>query len=88
MTISPCGVAPRAHHRLAPFRPIEDVLVMPDYDAILGWTFTKDSISVAIADTGRSGEVRLFGTIPHEPEAVVKLVKKLSSRHGKVEFCL
>ena len=34
------------------------------------------SIAVAIAEP--NGEVRSLGTIPHEPEAVRKLVRKLA----------
>lgn len=35
------------------------------------------TIAVAVAETGREGEVRSIGTIPNRPEAVRKAIKKL-----------
>jgi hypothetical protein len=37
----------------------------------------KKAISVAIAESGRRGEVRFFGEIPSRPEAVAKMVARL-----------
>jgi len=42
----------------------------------VGLDVHRASISVAIADPGR-GEVRSFGTIPNNSDAVVKLIKQL-----------
>lgn len=39
------------------------------------------SIFVAIAEEGRDGEVRAYGSIPNRPEAISKLMRKLSQKH-------
>ena len=39
-----------------------------------------ESISVAVAEAGRQGEVRSLGVVPNRPECVRKLVKKLGAR--------
>jgi transposase len=36
--------------------------------------FTKESIAIAIAEAGRSGEVRFLGEVRNEAAAVTKLV--------------
>jgi transposase len=43
--------------------------------------------SVAIAESGRSGEVRFLGEIDNTPTATAKLVRKLASKHKKLVFC-
>ena len=42
---------------------------------------------MAIAGTGRSGEVRFFGDIDSTPTMVERMVKKLAERHHKPSFC-
>jgi transposase len=46
----------------------------------------KATISVAVADSGRGGEVRHGGTIENTPTAIGKLARSLVRRHIVVEF--
>jgi transposase len=48
---------------------------------------SKDTLAVAIADGGLRGEVRFWGTIPNQAEAVRKLVTKLAAKHPVLSFC-
>ena len=48
---------------------------------------SKETIAVALAEGGRRGEVRFFGTIANRPEAVRKLVDRLTGRHSQLAFC-
>lgn len=48
---------------------------------------SKETIAVALAEGGRRGEVRFFGSIANRPEAVRKLVDKLAARHSRLAFC-
>jgi transposase len=43
--------------------------------------------AVAIAEAGRSGEVRFLGEIDNTAEATSKLVKKLAGQYDRVAFC-
>jgi transposase len=47
---------------------------------------SKETIAVALAEAGRRGEVRFFGTIANRPEAVHRLVDKLAERHSRLAF--
>ena len=46
----------------------------------------KATISVAIAEPGRSGEVRYWGKIRNEPAEVGRLARKLGKQHGRLRF--
>ncbi len=59
---------------------------MEAINAFVGLDVHRDRISVAIAEAGRTGEVRLWGTIPNNGPALDKLIKKLSDRHGNLEI--
>jgi transposase len=48
---------------------------------------SKETIAVAIAESGRHKEVRFFGTIASRPEAARKLVDKLAKQHHRLAFC-
>jgi len=47
----------------------------------------KSTISVAVADEGRRGEVRHHGVIENRTDIMIKLAARLS-RHGeRLQFC-
>jgi len=63
----------------------KNVSVMTDYDAYIGLDVHEDSVSVAVAEARRLGEVCLNGTIANEADMSSNLVRKLGDRHGLVE---
>ncbi len=48
----------------------------------LGLDVHKDSITIAIAMGGRNGEVRLYGTISNDLQALEKVLRKIARAHG------
>jgi len=50
---------------------------MKESTRFVGLDDSKASIEVAIAESGRDGEVRRYGAIPNTPEALKKLVRSL-----------
>lgn len=55
-------------------------------NAYVGLDVHKESISVAIADGHRDGEVRFWGTLPNDPDALQRVVNGLCGRYQKIEF--
>jgi len=56
-------------------------------EAFVAFDTSKLRNSVAIADVGRGGEVRYFGTIDNTPAATAKLVRKLAAKYRRLTFC-
>lgn len=56
-------------------------------EAFVGFDTSKLRNAVAIADGGRTGEVRFFGEIDNMEAATAKLVKKLAAKYQCVTFC-
>jgi len=56
-------------------------------EAFIGFDVARNSHTVAIAEGGRDGEVRSFGTISATNNAVQKLLKKLAARFDPLHVC-
>src|SRR3954469_24076902 len=56
-------------------------------EIFVGIDTAKAHNAVAVAEAGRDGEVRYLGTFDNTPNAIAKLVRKLSSRYEKLHFC-
>ena len=54
--------------------------------SFVGMDVHKATISISVAEDGRSGPVRFIGVIPNTPEAVTKMAKQLA-KHGELDFC-
>jgi hypothetical protein len=53
----------------------------------LAFDSVNEKHAVAIADDGRDGEVHYLGEIDNSPDAVRKLVAKLSRQYERLRFC-
>jgi transposase len=58
-----------------------------DSTVFVGIDAAKAKHAVALAESGRQGEVRYLGEIEASPEAVRKLITRLAARHGKLHVC-
>jgi len=56
-------------------------------EAFVAFDTSKLRNAVAIADSGRAGEIRFLGEIDTTPAATAKLVKKLADKYQRLTFC-
>src|SRR5882757_4678412 len=56
-------------------------------EAFVAFDTSKLRNAVAIADAGRTGEVRFLGEIDTSGAATAKLVRKLAGKHPRLTFC-
>jgi transposase len=78
--------------RVAPDGPVPSLThrgraMQQDSAVFVGLDTSKMTISIALAEEGRQGEVRFLGDIDHTPEAVRRLVTKLAGKYGQLLFC-
>ncbi|GAB0120183.1 hypothetical protein Acid7E03_42550 [Acidisoma sp. 7E03] len=55
--------------------------------AFVGIDTAKARNAVAVAESGRNGEVRYLGEFDNTPDGVSKLIRRLASRHETLHVC-
>ncbi len=58
-----------------------------DRTVCVGLDTHKAKIAVAVAEPGRSGEVRFQGEITNQADAVRRLIERLADKHGRLKVC-
>jgi transposase len=56
-------------------------------NVFVGLDASKMKISVALAEDGRQGENRFLGEIDNTPEAMKRLINKLTGKYQRLLFC-
>jgi transposase len=56
-------------------------------EAFVAFDVAKMKHAVAIAEGGRTGEVRFFGEVENTPARIERIIKKLASRYNRLHFC-
>lgn len=59
---------------------------MADSVKFIGLDVHKESISIAIADGSRQGEVRFYGTITNTADSITKFIKKVGCKKHQLHF--
>src|SRR3954463_10937309 len=77
---------------VAPGRPVPSLrhgrrAVGEDRTVCVGLDTHKARIAVAVAEPGRSGEVRFHGEITNQPDSVRRMIERLSEKHGRLRVC-
>jgi transposase len=55
--------------------------------AFVAFDVAKTKHAVAVAEGGRTGEIRFVGEIENTPAIVARMIKKLAGRHGRLHVC-
>ena len=55
--------------------------------AFVAFDVAKTKHAVAVAESGRGGEVRFLGEVENTPARIERLIKKLAARHRKLQVC-
>src|SRR3954449_6088586 len=60
---------------------------MAETITVIGLDVHKETIAVALAEAGKRGEIRNYGTIANTPTALKALVGKLAKSGSTLRFC-